>query len=678
MQRTTIPGLFLAALLPLAAGASEGGFAAVKPILDEYCLTCHSTAKQKGDFDLEIHASPAGLKKHPKVFQQVVQQMLDGEMPPKDKKQPSPAQRELLLTWIRTALDTVARERAGDPGPVVLRRLSNAEYTYTVRDLTGIDSLDPTREFPVDGAAGEGFTNTGMSLVMSPALVTKFLDAGKDVARHALLTPDGLRWTAGTSRRDGTDDLLREIRAFYARHAVAGEAGTVKLQGIPLDRSHGSKLPLDRYLAAALELRAGGDPAPLAAARGLSAKYLTSLRDFLATADPAELGDGPRAHWKAAQADDLPALVAGIERWQRALFRFHPVGEVGRPKGPARWMEPISPLVTSHEVRLKLPERNDGSDQVLALVAEHAGAGHPALVTWRDARLALPGRGQVALREVGPLVDALLQRRALALGSIAEVLAAAAEAKAAETPDLPALARKHGIDVATLGRWLDWLGFSAGANPDLAYLKERVESSGPHAFVRGWRTGELPTLLTNSSDSEVRIPGRLKAHGVVVHPTPQLAVAVGWRSPLAGSVRVAGLVVDAHHDCGNGVTWALERRRGSHRQRLASGIAERNDAGKDSAKIAPTTVAVRPGDLLALVIGPRDAEHTCDLTELELTIDADDGRSWSLGKELSGDPLAGNPHADAAGTPGIWHIYSEPATAGGSATPIPEGSLLAR
>ena len=35
-----------------------------------------------------------------------------------------------------------------------LRRLNNAEFTYTIRDLTGVE-LDPTRDFPVDGAAGE-------------------------------------------------------------------------------------------------------------------------------------------------------------------------------------------------------------------------------------------------------------------------------------------------------------------------------------------------------------------------------------------------------------------------------------------------------------------------------------------------------------------------------------------
>ena len=39
--------------------------------------------------------------------------------------------------------------------------------------IKAVHPLDPAREFPADGAAGEGFTNTGNALVMSPALVTK-------------------------------------------------------------------------------------------------------------------------------------------------------------------------------------------------------------------------------------------------------------------------------------------------------------------------------------------------------------------------------------------------------------------------------------------------------------------------------------------------------------------------
>ena len=79
----------------------------------------------------------------------------------------------------------IAARTAGDPGPVVLRRLSNAEYTASLRDLTGVATLDPGKEFPVDGAAGEGFTNVGQALVMSPEMVDKYLDAATIRAFHS-------------------------------------------------------------------------------------------------------------------------------------------------------------------------------------------------------------------------------------------------------------------------------------------------------------------------------------------------------------------------------------------------------------------------------------------------------------------------------------------------------------
>ena len=128
--------------------------------------------------------------------------MLDnGEMPPAESKQPSPEQRKQLRGWVERYLHAESLASAGDPGPVVLRRLNNAEYTYTIRDLTGVD-LDPTREFPTDSAAGEGFTNAGNALSMSPALLTKYLDAGKEIARHAVLLPDGIRFSQFTAQRD--------------------------------------------------------------------------------------------------------------------------------------------------------------------------------------------------------------------------------------------------------------------------------------------------------------------------------------------------------------------------------------------------------------------------------------------------------------------------------------------
>src|SRR5437867_7860641 len=223
---------------------------------------------------LERCTTLAEVKRHPKVWQTAAEQLASNEMPPKEKPQPSAEQRQQLLGWVNGVLDEIAMARAGDPGPVVLRRLSNAEYTYTIRDITGVDSLDPAREFPVDSAAGEGFMNVGNSLVMSPSLVTKYLDAGKQIASHVVLLPDGIRFSPKTTRRDWTEEILAQIREFYRGVTDPRGGGKVNLQGIVFETNEGGRLQLEKYLAASLELRhsGGGTSLQLAAMEALARK----------------------------------------------------------------------------------------------------------------------------------------------------------------------------------------------------------------------------------------------------------------------------------------------------------------------------------------------------------------------------------------------------------------------
>ena len=184
----------------LAQDSSESDFAPLQTeyeksqaaVLQKYCQGCHSAAEKQGELDLEQFHSVADMRGNVVPWQRVVEMLDDGEMPPKDAElQPTKAEHTALRKWVRSVLDADAKANAGDPGPVVLRRLNNAEFTYTVQDLTGVP-LEPAREFPVDSAAGEGFTNVGNALVMSPALVQKYLDAGKDIASHAMLLPHGI------------------------------------------------------------------------------------------------------------------------------------------------------------------------------------------------------------------------------------------------------------------------------------------------------------------------------------------------------------------------------------------------------------------------------------------------------------------------------------------------------
>src|ERR1051325_7187727 len=318
----------------------------IRPLISDYCLKCHSTEKHKGDMDLEQFASAAEVMNQPKVWQAVVEQLSLGEMPPKDKPQPAPEQRELFLTWANAVLDEIALSRAGDPGPVVLRRLSNAEYTYTIRDLTGVASLDPAKEFPIDGASGEGFMNVGNSLVMSPSLVTKYLDAGKDIASHAMLLPDGIRFSPKNTRRDWTEELLAEIRGTYRDFTDPRGGDKVNLQGIVFETNEGGRLPLEKYLTATLELRVQN--APLkdldfqaeARKRGLSPKYLRLLWEALNSQYSSLLLDGIRAHWRQAKPSEAGALAAEVAQWQKALWKFGSVGHIGKLGGPKAWMEP--------------------------------------------------------------------------------------------------------------------------------------------------------------------------------------------------------------------------------------------------------------------------------------------------------------------------------------------------
>jgi hypothetical protein len=362
----TLPAQTLDDAAPLAARFK----AAVQPLLAQYCGDCHSADLAEGDVDFSRLATWPDAASATQQWQ-LVDEMLRGRiMPPADAAQPSDEQRTLLLQWLRDYLTLQSRQGAGDPGPVVLRRLCNAEYAYTIRDLTGVAALDPGREFPADGAAGEGFANVGNALAMSPALATKYLDAAKEVAAHAVLLPDGIAFSPATTRRDWTTERLAAIRRLYAKYADAGGGDEVNVQGVVFTSNEGGRLPVERYLAALLHHReslAAGSVtiADVATTTNLSPKYLAALWSMLIAREPSLLLDEIRVAWRAAQPNDESApaaLTSLIREWQCRLWKFNVVGHIGKVGGPASWLEPVSPLVAREEIERRLP--NGAADNV--------------------------------------------------------------------------------------------------------------------------------------------------------------------------------------------------------------------------------------------------------------------------------------------------------------------------
>ena len=672
--------IFVTFVLTCPAGPAEFD-RHIQPVIQQFCLECHSTEKHKSDLDLERFKSRGEVLKYPKVWQDVVEKLSLGEMPPNTKPQPTPAERERLIVWVNTVLDQAAKVHAGDPGPVVLRRLSNAEYTYTLRDLTGVDSLDPAREFPVDSASGEGFMNVGNSLVMSPSLLTKYLDAAKGVAAHAVLLPEGIHFSPSTSSRDWTEEKLAAIRAFYARFAEPGSGSALVLQGVKLDSPDRGVLPLKKYLAATLFERDAlkarrTTSAQVAREQGLNAKYLASLWEKLNDPHPSLVLDQIRAQWREAIPGEAEALVQTINQWQQALWHFTTIGHIGKRDGPKAWQEPVTPLASAREIRLPLKPTNKDGGVTLYLAVSDAGDGNRNdFAVWENPRLVSPGRLDLPLRDVQSAVRAIAAHRDKMFASAAECLAAAAEVTGLlDEKALAQLAQKYRVEPAVLAAWLNYLGLGVGEVRIESYLTQKLEKAENYDFIKGWVGAEALSVVANSSDQHVRIPGNMKPHSVAVHPSPTKRVVIGWRSPMAGTLRVDGLERHAHPECGNGVTWAVELRRASTRQRLAAGTAHQAGEGK----FGPLeNLSVQPGDLISVGIGPRDGNHSCDLTAVDFNL-TDGTRTWNLAKDVSPEILAGNPHADSFGHADVWQFYSEPDKGGGVETVLPAGSLLAK
>jgi hypothetical protein len=210
------------AALPDAARDRDREFTeTVQPFLTTYCIGCHSGEKAAAQLDLRQYSTPQAVVQDYGRWNRVLARLTAHEMPPAQARQPTELARQHVVEWIQATWKSEARKNDGDPGTVLARRLSNSEYNYTIRDLTGVD-IKPAREFPVDPANIAGFDNSGESLTMSPALLNKYLQAARQVADHMFLNPNGFAFAPHPMlvETDREKYCIQQIVDFYDRQAT--------------------------------------------------------------------------------------------------------------------------------------------------------------------------------------------------------------------------------------------------------------------------------------------------------------------------------------------------------------------------------------------------------------------------------------------------------------------------
>ena len=120
-----------------------------KDFLNKYCTQCHGAEKQKADRRFDALSSSIKDFREQELWQEIVDQLNLGEMPPEDERQPSEKERLAVVERITQGISESREKFAGKGSHTVLRRLNKFEYSNTVSDLLGLntESWNPAADF---------------------------------------------------------------------------------------------------------------------------------------------------------------------------------------------------------------------------------------------------------------------------------------------------------------------------------------------------------------------------------------------------------------------------------------------------------------------------------------------------------------------------------------------------
>ncbi|MES2568695.1 MAG: DUF1592 domain-containing protein [Verrucomicrobiota bacterium] len=234
------PGLILIFFLGTGIGSiAADHFEELRPILEAHCFKCHGEKKQKGGIELASFTREEAVFKKERLWRTVLEQIETGEMPPEEETPLAEAERARLLDGIRRTLALLETDHPSllDPGPGLIRRLSRAEYSNTIRDLLGIE-FDAGKEvgMPEDNT-GTGYANLASALIIPRAAMEKYFMAAEGILARLysdpdVRTPDKKKDQAAfktlfekiAADRTGAETLLRRfLGRAYRRPLISGE-----------------------------------------------------------------------------------------------------------------------------------------------------------------------------------------------------------------------------------------------------------------------------------------------------------------------------------------------------------------------------------------------------------------------------------------------------------------------
>ncbi|MCP4886210.1 MAG: DUF1592 domain-containing protein [Planctomycetaceae bacterium] len=252
-----------------------------RQFLATYCIDCHGPNKQKSDRRFDGLGESITNLKQLEQWQEIVDQLNLGEMPPPTKRQPGAVEKAKVIASITEGIAAARANLASSGQHTVMRRLNRFEYQQTIGDLLSlnVETWNPAADFPPDVKV-DGFDNNGRELVTSGMLLDHYLGAAAEAvsrATHFEPRPESKRYAQQTPYYfDGEDkkklpkifhvDRFRFIpdtpyTDMYGRHYRGGHIGfrplyggvthgglyTIRVKAAAVDRDHPYGSALDDF-----------------------------------------------------------------------------------------------------------------------------------------------------------------------------------------------------------------------------------------------------------------------------------------------------------------------------------------------------------------------------------------------------------------------------------------------
>ncbi|MDO8539021.1 MAG: DUF1592 domain-containing protein [Opitutaceae bacterium] len=218
------------------AGAAALGVSAAPPpkpiaqFIEFHCADCHDGDEEKGGLDFAALAFAPDDPKNFSTWVKIHDRASAGEMPPKKRERPEPAELQTFLATLSSNLTQAEQQGIAREGRATQRRLNRYEYENALRDLLDAPWLQVRDSLPEDGEAFR-FNKVGDALDISHVQMARYM-AAADYALRQVMAKQVQRPATATTRY-----YAREQRSFvgpmkFSAFNTAPERATFPVFGV--------------------------------------------------------------------------------------------------------------------------------------------------------------------------------------------------------------------------------------------------------------------------------------------------------------------------------------------------------------------------------------------------------------------------------------------------------------